>query len=113
MIIGKMRHKIDVQYQNTPQNDFGEPIDNWTTLLSNIWANIQPKTGKEFLDSDKTNGKITHEIRIRYRESIITQYRTNRLRIKHCSRYFEVISPPVNFGERNRDLMLVCEEVFS
>lgn len=105
---GEFRHRITIQKCNSNQNDYGEidinaPIT-WSDVVS-VRAAIYPLSGKDFFAAETTNNEITHKINIRYVPGI-----TSLMRIKFGERYFEIISPPINFQEKNILLQIMCKE---
>ena len=101
---GELRHRITIQKLNNSQNEYGELAELWEDIL-NVRAGIYPISGKDFFAAETTNNEITHKINIRYVPGI-----TSAMRIKFGERYFEIISPPINFQERNILLQIICKE---
>lgn len=101
---GELRHRITIQKLNNSQNEYGEISEFWEDIL-NIRAGIYPISGKDFFAAETTNNEITHKINIRYVPGI-----TSAMRIKFGERYFEIISPPINFQEKNILLQIMCKE---
>lgn len=106
MQAGQLRHRISIQQKvaGSPQQDAtGEPDTVWTDYLV-VWASVDPVTGKEPFLAQQKMSVVSHKIRIRYRSGI-----TADMRVVHAGRYFDIIAP-LNWGERNRELLLLCEE---
>ena len=101
---GEFRHPITIQKLDKTRNDYGEVIEKWVDFLQ-IRAAIYPLSGKDFFASETLNNEITHKINIRYVEGI-----TSAMRVKFTDRYFEIISPPINFQEKNILLQMMCKE---
>lgn len=101
---GERRHKIIFQKLENIQNGYGEPTGIWNDILTTRVA-IYPLSGKEFYAAETINSEVTHKINMRYMRGI-----TSDMRIKFNDRYFELISPPINFQERNVELQLLCKE---
>ena len=107
MRAGNLRHLVTIQ-KNTPTADgMGGWTAVWTTLTT-AWAAIWPVSAKEQVASQQVEGQITHKIRIRHQSSI-----TGANRIKHGTRYFKIVAPPINVDERDCQLDLLCTEVES
>lgn len=110
---GEFRHIITIQENKTPKNTFGEKGkggkgDQWEDLLTTR-AGIYPISGKEYLSANKENGEISHKIEMRYVPNIDIK---SDMRIKFGTRIFELITPPINFQEKNIKLQFLCREVF-
>lgn len=101
---GEFRHRITIQKMSKIKNDYGELLDTWVDFLE-VRAAIYPLSGKEFFAAETTNNEITHKINIRYVPGI-----TSAMRIKFGERYFQIISPPINFQEKNVLLQIMCKE---
>jgi len=104
MRAGKLRHPIEIQYDNGSQNSFGQQIPDWTKLVD--WhASIEPLQGNELWRAQQVNAEVSHRVRMRYRASI-----TPRNRIVFDSRNFDILAV-LNHDEKNRELELLCKEV--
>jgi SPP1 family predicted phage head-tail adaptor len=67
---GKLRHWIELQRNNETQNpDTGEPIPNWTTYAE-VWADIAPSSGREFVAAAAEQSEVRGKITIRYRDDV-------------------------------------------
>ena len=107
---GKMRYRIQFQKFNGKRDEeTGDPaVDfeaNWVTKLR-AYAFIDPIKGREFYAAQQAQSAVTHKIIIRYRKGI-----TSDLRIKCGKRLFTLEAPPIDFGERHEELMLMVTEV--
>jgi SPP1 family predicted phage head-tail adaptor len=103
LIIGRMRHKVDLQSATASQNGYGEESKNWVTDES-IFAQIEPLRGQQLLQYQQINSELTHRIIIRY-----TSNATSEKRIKWGSRIFD-ISVVRNLEEKNFMQELLCKE---
>ena len=106
---GKCRHVVTFQrLRNTP-NDYGEiskAIDaNWEDAFK-ARVQILPISGKEVIARQGEKGEISHRIYMRYQSGV-----DSTMRIKFGSRIFEIISPPINFEERNQEMNLLIREL--
>ena len=102
---GEFRHPIIIQKLNKIRNEYGEiSEEKWMNFLE-LRAAIYPISGKDFFSAETLNSEVTHKINIRYVEGI-----TSAMRIKFGERYFEIISPPINFQEKNVLLQMMCKE---
>lgn len=106
---GELRHRITIQRLSNTQNYYGEIAINtnktWTDVVT-VRAGIYPISGKEFFSAETVNSEITHKVKIRYIKGL-----TSNMRIKFGDRYFQIISPPINFQEKNIELQLLCKEL--
>lgn len=105
---GEFRNTIVFQKINkdeNDQNDYGEPVEKWDDIITTK-AGIYPLSGETFFAAEKENSKITHKINMRYIPGITTD-----MRIKFGERFFQMVSPPINFQERNIELQILCKEL--
>lgn len=103
---GKYRNPITIQQQSTTVNEYGEPIQTWTTFASPK-AGIFPISGKQYLAAEVVESEITHQVHLRYIPGI-----TDNMRIQYGTRTFIIITM-VNFQEMNKEIQLLCKEYSS
>jgi SPP1 family predicted phage head-tail adaptor len=106
MKIGKLRHKITIEYKANVPDGAGGWTEDWVAFASNVAASVEPISGKEYFEAQQTQSEVTHKIRIRFKSGI-----TSAMRVNFKGRIFAMTSPPINWEERNRDMMLMCSEV--
>ena len=104
MRAGILKHIITIQTPTRADDGMGGKTTTWTTLAT-VRAAIWPLKGTEAVEARKETGTITHRIRIRYLAGI-----TAGCRVAFGSRTFELVAPPINMDERNRELELLAEE---
>lgn len=101
---GKLRHRITIQQRSTTQDVYGEPTDTWTTFAT-VWASVEPIIGREFFASEQVQAEVTTKIRIRNLDGILP-----KMRVSFGSKIYD-IKAIMNIEERNREILLMCEEV--
>lgn len=105
---GKYRHIITFQKLGESRNSYGEvdrdSSDNWEDVVT-VRAGIFPISGKELLSAEFVRAEMTHKIQLRYIKGIDSE-----MRIKFGDRIFDIVSPPINFQEKNVELQLMCKE---
>lgn len=103
---GKYRHIITFQRLAETTNEYGEDIAEWEDVMTTR-AGIFPMSGKDYFSAQANvkTAEITHKIQLRYLKGIDSE-----MRIKFGNRLFDIVSPPVNFQEKNLELMLMCKE---
>ena len=102
---GSLRHYVTIQKVTVTQDsDTGEPSESWSTLAQ-VWAAVEPLSGREFMNAQQVESQITHRVRIRARDDV-----TPDMRISHDSRTLNIESV-INIEERDRELHLMCTEV--
>lgn len=104
MRAGALRHKITIQETTESRDSVGSVINTWSTFLT-ARAELNPRIGKEYFDSDRLNADNTVLFRIRYRTGIGTKQR-----ISWDSRIFNITSL-INLRERNKEILILATEV--
>lgn len=67
---GKLRHKVQLQEQVIDQDPVtGEMVPSWHTV-ADVWAEIVPMSGREFLSSGAEQSEVRGRMVIRYREDV-------------------------------------------
>ena len=106
MQAGTLRHRITIQRKvagSPQQNAVGEPDVTWTDYLV-VSASVDPITGNEPFIAQEHLSRVTSKIRLRYREGI-----TSDMRVSFNSNVYD-IKAVLNWGERNVELLLLCEQ---
>jgi len=101
---GRLRHKIVIQQRVETKNSIGEDITAYTTYKE-VWAQVAPLSSKEYVSNNELQSSITGRVSMRYLSGV-----TSDMRIKWGSRIFDIVGPPINTDERNRELILMVEE---
>lgn len=106
---GKYRHVITFQrLRNTP-NTYGEVsksvANNWEDFAK-VRAAIFPISGKEVISREEQKGQITHRVYIRYFAGL-----DSNMRIKFGKRLFDIVSPPINYEEKNWEMNFLVREL--
>jgi SPP1 family predicted phage head-tail adaptor len=101
--LGAMRHRVTIETPVRTGDEAGGAVITWQPVAT-VWAEIQPKSGREIFESDQLGGRITHDVRMRYRDGV-----TPKMRIFHSGRLFDIRNV-VNVSERGEWLVCGCEE---
>lgn len=105
---GLRRHKVTIQSATEASDSYGGTTQTWATYATR-WACIEPLSGREFFSAQQVNSELTSKISIDY--DSITAAITPKMRVTYNSRTFRIISPPINVGEANREVLLMCAEL--
>lgn len=103
---GKYRHVVTFQKQTTTRDKYGQVKEEWSEVLKTR-AGIFPISGKEVFQRDFVESEISHRVHIRYHPTIVIN---SQMRILFGNRVFSIVSPPINFQERNIELQILCKE---
>lgn len=107
MRAGELRHKVIIQKISDNVNSFNQPDeDDWVDVAT-ARAAINPLSGREFFAAEQNNSEVTHKVKMRYIAGVLPN-----MRIKFGTRYFGIIAV-LNVEERNRELQIMCKELFN
>lgn len=111
MRIGRLKHQITIQKQESTASDIGAPTLKWSTVpIATVWAGVEPLRSREFLAQQQLQSEVTHRIVLRYSSNY--KLIPSRHRIKFGSRYFDITSV-INPDERNRSYELMARETMT
>lgn len=108
MRAGTLRHRISIQAPAETQDSTGALITTWLELVE-TWAEVLPATGSErwIQNMDERVAERSAQIRLRYRDDVPI---TEQCRIVWNRHTYNIRSISNRFG-RNRELVLLCDEV--
>lgn len=101
---GKYRHKVTFQRMAETKNSYGEATEDWEDAFVTK-AGIFPNSGRDIQGQYVIQGEVSHRVHIRYMKGV-----NSEMRILFGNRVFDIVSPPVNFQEKNLELQLLCSE---
>lgn len=108
MRAGKLRSRVTIQSPGQGVDDFGMPTqETWTDVIT-LSAEVKPITGRERWASDWTANIATVAVSIRYPKNVTIK---PNYRVLFEDRILRIDGPPINVDQRNRELVLTCEEV--
>lgn len=109
MKAGRLRHRISVQSvtRTADTTGGGGYSETWSTVPhGETWASVDPVSGSyaERVAGAKVAEVVTHIVRLRHLPNVTTD-----CRVLFGDRVFDVRGVS-NIGERDRELLLACEE---
>lgn len=66
---GRLRHRIQIEEQISTINSSGESEKEWQHVAE-VWAAIEPVSGRELLQAQQVQSKVTTRITIRSRSGV-------------------------------------------
>ena len=72
--IGKLRQRLTLQQPVRAADGGGGAAVTWT-FVADVWAAMSPIGGDERVDADALQGRLTHEVWIRFRSDVAAQMR--------------------------------------
>ena len=113
MQAGKLRHRIKIQAKPLSQDEWGEPLDQWADVWTNVPASIESVSGGEGWTAQLVQANVNTKITIRWRDGITALHR-----IVHQTREQLAVSPqemtiydivaPLPDSTGRRELVLMC-----
>jgi SPP1 family predicted phage head-tail adaptor len=101
--IGALRQPLMLETPVRSEGEGGTATISWSPVTQ-VWAAIAPLNGGETGSADGIAGRVTHEVRFRFRGGVRPE-----MRFTAGSRILE-IRAVLDDGERHRWLVCVCEE---
>ena len=114
MKAGKMDERITIQTLTQGTGSIGNPTESWADLAT-VWADVQPETGKEILETGGSrqqleNGREITERRarffIRHRSDVTTKHR-----ISYDSELWDIESIRVVDKDKRKDGLEILAKV--
>lgn len=107
---GRLNALVTFEQKGSAKDEFGHAVDddsNWQPILGlvDIWANVKPITGRERWANQHMTNTATLAVTLRYRDDIKPE-----MRIRFGDMRLEITGPPINVDNRNRELVILCEE---
>lgn len=104
MQAGRLDQRITIKQKVATQDTFGGETATWTDVCS-VWAQVQPITGREYLQGKQLQEEQTARIRIRHRNGIVPA-----MRVHLGTRVFDIIDVQ-NIDTAGKELVLMCREL--
>lgn len=93
---GRARHRITIQEPTVVQDEHGQDVATWVTLITSR-AVITPAPGAEVFTQDQTLHTVPTRFEVRYRDTIMRE----DLRIEWRGEFYKILSV-INVGENRR-----------
>ena len=84
--IGDLRHRITFQKPVKVPDGYKGHTVTWQDVIT-VWASVEPLSGREYFYAHQITAEVTHRVRIRYNEKVITE-----MRIKYEDRILTIES---------------------
>lgn len=104
---GRLNAQVTFEQKGGTKDEYGHPTEDWAPIpgMVDIWANVKPITGRERWANQHMTNTATLAVTIRYRDDIKPE-----MRIRFGEMRLEITGPPINVDNRNRELVITCEE---
>lgn len=108
---GKLRHQVILERRTDVQQPGGQVKHDYVPFATDVWAAIEPVSGREFFAAQQVQAEVTTRIRIRWRDDV-----DETCRIRHVTRHtipihediydIAAVLPDAKTGRR--ELVLMC-----
>lgn len=102
---GDLRHRVTLQRNAITQDPkTGAMVSTWNDV-ADVWAQVAPLSGREYLAAQATQSEVQARIVIRYRDDVDAA-----MRVMHGTRIYEIkaVLPDADSGREH--LTLMCGE---
>lgn len=103
MKVSKLRHRVTLQEKTVLTDELKQQSVVWNDV-GTVWASVEPLHGKEYFAARQENAQVSVKITMRYRPGVAAQ-----MRAMFLQNVYEIVSV-INIEEKNRTLVLMCEE---
>lgn len=105
MRAGRLNRQISIHsYSATSRSTSGEPIETESTVLKDVWARVDPKTGDENYRQRARWETVETDFYIRYTTVSITP----SMSLEYLSNDYD-IKAVINVGEKDREYQIITE----
>lgn len=104
---GRLRERVQFQRRTQNLNDFGEPLQVWSTLADE-WASVEPLSGREFFTALQSQSDITVRVVCRYSSAVAAVKPQDR--IVHGDTVYDIRHPPIDPKMEHRELHFMCTQ---
>lgn len=106
MRAGKLRHRIVIQQPTESQSTSGAVTNSWGTFKT-VWAEVEPRNGREFFNGAQMVEELTLTMRIRYMPDL-----SPKMRIFWKARAFDILGIVDVLGT-DKEMIIACRELFN
>ena len=106
MRAGTLRNRIVIQKVTETQSSSGAILESWTTFKT-IWAEVEPRNGREIFSGAQMVEELSLVLKIRYSPNVVP-----KMRIFWRGRVFDILGV-INVYGAGKEMMLACRELFN
>lgn len=77
MRAGGLRQRITLQEKSVTRDSFNAEVIIWVPIgtTPNVWARVEPVSGREFVEQDAQSAQVTFKVAIRWRDDLLPSMR--------------------------------------
>jgi SPP1 family predicted phage head-tail adaptor len=110
MRAGRLKDRVELQAATESRDGYGDSSKVWAAMGTR-WAGIEPLHGKEFFASEQLNSETTTKIAMRYDSLTKSLTSKHRVKDKATGLIYNIVAPPINVRNQNKDIELMCKVV--
>ncbi len=104
---GKLFHPVQIEQKTETTDSMGGVTSAWAKASGgNVWARIEPLSGREFQEAQRVGSETTHKITLRPFSGL-----TANDRIKYGTKVYHLIEPPRDVELRGAKILCMVKEV--
>ncbi len=104
MNAGRLNKRITIQKATSTQNEFGERVNTWSTVIER-WARVEPLRGREFFLAQQAQSEIETKFTIRHATEIKPSMKLVYDGIDYN------IESVINVNESDRETEIYCSKI--
>jgi SPP1 family predicted phage head-tail adaptor len=74
MRAGQLRHRVTIETTTEVQDQYGEPVETWTTLAE-VWASREDLAGREAFAAQQVQADVTTRFQMRFLAGVTAKAR--------------------------------------
>lgn len=107
---GRLRNRVIIQRKLDSRDTYGGQTETWSDV-DEVWAEIVPLVGREYLEARQLTAEVSTKIRIRYRKGIKPEMRVKWEEADSDeARYYDIQSVQ-HVEAKQREIVLMCREL--
>lgn len=107
-----LRILADIMQPAVQANKYGDPSDAVFTPLAQAYIEVESLSGQQLVEARQVHPETSHRVRMRYVKGVTAACRVVWYSAaEKRTRTLEIVGPPMNAGERDTMLTLLCREL--
>ena len=108
--VAEFRERVTIIGTVQTDDGHGGWIETEVTLLDHVLASVLMLTGRDLQYAQQVEPRSTWRVCIRYDKRVRSEHEVTYHDTERGDRRFEIVSPPLDIGERHWELQLLCRE---
>lgn len=114
MQLGRLKHNVTLQTRVVTPNAVGEGAISYVDL-ADVWASVEPLTGRELFAAQTVQADVTTRIRLHYRSDVVPTMRVKFVADYDSPQMVELYDVQVvmHTNEARQETVLMCVKRYS